>query len=56
MKNKFWLGAFLILMAALILAACGTGQGDETETSPKIRILKNLERTMKPQEAVPMGK
>lgn len=35
MKNKFWLGALLILMAALILAACGTGQGDETDTSPE---------------------
>lgn len=35
MKNKFCLGAFLILMAALILAACGNGQKDETETSPE---------------------
>lgn len=31
MKTKFRLGAFLILMAALILAACGSGQGNETE-------------------------
>lgn len=35
MKNKFWLGTFLILMAALILAACGTGQGGEAEPSPE---------------------
>lgn len=33
MKNKFWLGAFLILMAALILAACGSGQENDTENS-----------------------
>lgn len=31
MKNKFWLGTFLIVLATLILAACGTGQEDSAE-------------------------
>lgn len=33
MKNKYWLGAFLILTAVLLLAACGSGQGNETDNS-----------------------
>ena len=32
MKNKFWLGAFLILIAALLLAACGSGQESENSS------------------------
>ncbi|WP_394120198.1 BsuPI-related putative proteinase inhibitor [Planococcus donghaensis] len=32
MKNKFWLGAFLILITALLLAACGSGQGNENSS------------------------
>ncbi|ANU11869.1 intracellular proteinase inhibitor [Planococcus antarcticus DSM 14505] len=35
MKNKFWLGAFVMLLIALILAACGTGQGDEAANPPE---------------------
>ncbi|MDQ0428656.1 hypothetical protein QOZ98_001482 [Planomicrobium stackebrandtii] len=31
MKNKFWLGIFLIVLASLILAACGTEQEDSAE-------------------------
>lgn len=31
MKNKFWLSIFSIFLAALILTACGTEQGDAPE-------------------------
>ncbi|MBT2569619.1 BsuPI-related putative proteinase inhibitor [Planococcus sp. ISL-110] len=35
MKNKFWLGAFLIFLAALLLTACGTQQRDDAENQPE---------------------
>ena len=35
MKNIFWPGAFLVLLVALLLAACGTQQGEDTENQPE---------------------
>lgn len=45
MKNKFWLGIFLFLLAALILTACGTEQGDAPEEPPPSEDSQTVDET-----------